>query len=243
MSEPSADRDAVEQLALRSQWMQYGARVGLPLPDALLAIVFAAAAAIEFVPVSWIGWIPPNVLQSRQNLVFGLIVEGGFLMLQGTIVDIATRLRKRPPIWAIPIIFGGVLLFSDHARAILQIAWQQGTVVFVPLLLSLCDRAAALWHMPQYSRTAKIAARALIANRITTGLVLLGCVTATMLCGVIFSDYYDRLSGASPPLFAGAIYFAVAAFDRWRVRGRTFAKHPTVLFRFDPIHIDYLEPL
>jgi hypothetical protein len=243
MTKPSVDRDAVEQLAFRSQWLHHGARFGLPLPDVLLAILFAAAAAIEFVPMAWVAWLPTRVFAARQDMVFGLFVEGGFLMFQGTIVDIATRLRTRPPVWAVPIIFGGVLLFSDHARGVLQIAWQQGAVVFVPLVISLFERSSVLWQMPQSQRIAKIAARALIANRITTGLALLACVAATMICGIIFRDAYERLNGYSPALFAGSIYFAVAAYDGWRVRGRTFAEHPAVLFRFDPIQIDYLAPL
>ena len=50
-------------------------------------------------------------------------------------------------------------------------------------------------------------------------------------------------AGPWPALAAGAIYFAVAAFDDWRVRGRKFAERPRVLFRFDPMHIDHLESL
>jgi len=53
----------------------------------------------------------------------------------------------------------------------------------------------------------------------------------------------DLFNGNFPPLVAGAIYFAVAAYDDWRVRGRRFAERPTVLFRFDPMNIEYLEPL
>ncbi|HEX2121241.1 MAG TPA: hypothetical protein VHL59_06320, partial [Thermoanaerobaculia bacterium] len=97
---------------------------------------------------------------------------------------------------------------------------------------------------PNRTRIQKIAERALIANRITTGLGLFGLVTVAMVIGVIFTDQYETFTaGAWPPLAAGAIYFAVAAYDDWRVRGRRFAERPRVLFRFDPIHIEYLEPV
>jgi len=88
--------------------------------------------------------------------------------------------------------------------------------------------------MPDRPRIEKIAARAQIGNRLTTGLALAALVTIAMLFGV--NDAWVALT-------AGAIYFAVAAFDGWRVRGRKFAERPTVLFRFDPLGVKYLEPV
>lgn len=172
--------------------------------------------------------------QVQDELGFGLMVEGGFLMMQGTLVDIATRLKKRPPVWAVALIVAAVVLLSDEARGVLGLAWQRGTVVFIPLLLSLGERATVLWRMPDRPTIEKIAARALISNRITTALALLALLTAAMLLGHTSSTI---------TLAAGAIYFAVAAYDDWRVRGRKFAERPSVLFRFDPIGFKYLQPL
>lgn len=207
---------------LRARVLARSGRLAYPIPDALTALVFAAAAAFDF--------FPPQV---RDDLGFALLAEGAFLMMQGTLVDIATRLKKRPPVWAVPLIFGAVLLFSDYAREMVRFAWARGPVVFAPLLLSLVQRALVLWHMPVRPRIERIAARALVANRITTGLALLAVLTAAMIIG--------------PPawlfLTLGAIYFAIAAFDDWRVRGPKFAERPSVLFRWDPIGIQYLEPL
>jgi hypothetical protein len=225
-------------------WMaQWGRRGLLPVPDALLAAIFALAAGVDFLPPERLAILPPAVVEGRETLLFGLLVEGGFLLMQGTLVDIATRLRKRPPWWAVVLIFGAVLLFSDYARLVLRMAWDLGLVVFVPLLLSLGERAMVLWRMPGRPLVEKIAARALIGNRITTGLGLFGLVTALMVSGVAFPNLYDRLSGRWVSLTAGAVYFAIAALDDWRVRGRRFAEKPSVLFRFDPIGIDYLEPV
>lgn len=234
----------MNDVAARVRLLHRGRRFAFPIPDALMAVVFAAAALLDFLTPEQLAAFPPFLLEARLELIFALVVEGGFLMMQGTLVDIATRLKKRPPVWLIPIIVGGVALLSGHSLTVLQMAWERGSIVFIPLLLSLAERGAVLWNMPDRSRIQKIAERALIANRITTGLGLFGLVTVAMVIGVIFTDQYDTFTtGAWPPLLAGAIYFGVAAYDDWRVRGRKFAERPRVLFRFDPIHIEYLEPV
>jgi hypothetical protein len=198
-------------------------RFAFPIPDAVMAAIFALAAAFPYV-----------YPELQDELGFVLMVEGGFLLMQGTLVDIATRLEKRPPIWAVALIVVGVVLFSRETLGVLQLAWQRGLVVFLPLLVSLGERATVLWRMPGRPTNEKIAARALISNRITTALVLLALLTAAMLLGY---------TGVRFGLIAGAIYFAVAAYDDWRVRGRKFAERPSVLFRFDPIGFKYLQPL
>ena len=224
--------------ALRARVMHAGSRVALPLPDALMAAVFAFAALVEFLPPQH---VPFWFLGPREDLQFGLLVEGGFLMMQGTLVDIATRLRKRPPLWLALLILAGVVLFSNEARAVVVMAWHRGSFVFIPLLLSLLERAAVLWRMPDQPRIRKIAERALIANRITTALGLFALLTAHMLVTVAWPNLWP--AGNWQFFAAGAIYFAVAAYDDWRVRGKKFAERPTVLFRFDPLHISHLDPL
>lgn len=212
---------------LRARVLMRARRFAMPVPDALLAVIFAGAAFMQL---------------DTPQLFFVLLAEGGFLLMQGTLVDIATRLKKRPPLWLIPIIVAAVALFSGQSLDLLRYAWQLGAAVFIPLLISLVERGAMLWTMPNRSRIEKIAARALIANRITTGIALFGLVTLTMLATVALGRDFNSL-GPLPMLAAGAIYFAVAAFDEWRVRGSRFAERPRVLFGFDPIHIEYLEPV
>lgn len=206
-------------------------RLGRSIPDAVLALLLLAALTplAPHLPVD--------------SLAFGLMVEGGFLMMQGTLVDIATRLRKRPPVWLIVLIVAGVVLFSREAMGMLRMAWSLGWAVFLPLLVSIAQRGSALWHMPDKTREEKIAARALIANRITTALVLFGLMTLALVASMMFPGFEEFFSSGAPILISGAIYFAVAAFDNWRVRGAKFAEKPTVLFRFDPLHITYLDPL
>ena len=209
----------------------------------LLAAILAAAASVDFLPPRWLSSLPTALLETRQEFYFALVVEGAFLMSQGTLVDIATRLRKRPPVWAVALIAAAVVMFSNETRAVLQLAWQKGAVVFIPMLLSLAERAAVLWQLPGRPELERIAARALIANRIITALVLLGLVTADMIARVALPNVYTDYSAYWPALAAGAIYYAVASFDGWRVRGRRFAEHPTVLFRYDAIGIHYMPPM
>lgn len=213
----------IDGLDARARFLQRANRFAFPVPDAVMAAILGAAAAL-----------PLGFHQAQDELGFALLVEGGFLMMQGTLVDIATRLRKRPPLWAVALIVAAVVLFSGEAMDVLRLAWRRGTVVFIPLLLSLAERAAVLWRMPGRPTIEKIAARALISNRITTALVLLALLTVAMLLG---------FTGSAITLAAGSIYFAIAAFDGWRVRGRKFAERPSVLFRFDPIGLKYLQPL
>jgi len=147
-----------------------------------MALIFTLAAC----RVPWFA--------QREELVFGLVAEGGFLMMQGTLVDIATRLKKRPPIWVIAVIVIGVALFSREAMDVLRAAWSRGMVVFIPLLLSLAERGAILWHLPARPRVEKIAARALISNRITTGLALFALLTLAMLLGVMFHGAFETVN-------------------------------------------------
>jgi hypothetical protein len=231
------DALALESLGTRAR------RFAFPIPDALLALIFALAALIDFLPPATVAHIPRALLEGREDLVFALIVEGGFLMMQGTLVDIATRLKKRPPVWLIVLIVGGVLLFSGgQAWDVLKLAWSRGMVVFIPLLLSLGERGYLLWQMPVRRRVQKIAARALISNRIITGLGLLA-VFVVMLIVSMSTDGGSAMDAMWPVLGAGALYFAIAAYDDYRVRQQKFADSPRVLFRYDVLGIDYLAPL
>jgi hypothetical protein len=243
MRKPGEGEPDSALVATRSQLAQFGMRFALPLPDAFLAAGYAMAAALPHLPLGVVSRIPPALMGLRQELAIALIIEGGLLLTVAALVDVATRLRKRPPVWAVPLIFGALLLMSNEARAILSMAYGRGAAVFIPLLVSLLERATILWTMPKRPEIEKIAVRAMTANRITTGLALLAIVTALMITGVALSEHFELLAGETAILGAGAIYFGVAAFDAWRVRTRRFAENPTVLFRFDPLGLKYLHPL
>ena len=231
------DALALESLGARAR------RLAFPVPDALLALIYALAAIVDFLPPDLLAYVPLAFQAVREELLFALLVEGGFLMAQATLVDIATRLKKRPPVWLIAVIVAGVLLFSSGGvQTVIAMAWDRGMLVFIPLLLSVIERGYLLWQMPSRTPIQKMAARALIGNRIITGLVLCAAMVAVNIAETS-GDGPVRTIGLWPYLTAGALYFAIAAYDDVRVRGRRFAEKPRVLFRYDVLDIEYLSPL
>lgn len=215
------------------------ARVTHSLPDLILAALFALAAVAELLPRNGVS---PSILQSRNDLYFAMYVEAGFLILQVALVDTATRLDKQLPTDEIIAIVVGLTLFLGLPLEVLRAAWSMGIYVFVSLLLSLIERGAILRRMPERPRIEKIAARALISNRIITALTFLGSFVAAIIIVVALTPY-EWPDESWPALAAGAIYFAIAAFDDWRVRGRRFAENPRVLFGCEVLRIRQLDPL
>ena len=215
------------------------ARVTHSLPDLILAALFALAAAAELLPQNAISH---SILQSRNDLYFAMYVEAGFLILQVALVDTATRLNRQLPTGAIIAIVIALTFFLGLPLEVLRAAWSMGIYVFVSMLLSLIERGAILRRMPERPRIEKIAARALISNRIITALTFLGSLVTAIIIVVALTPY-EWPDESWPPLAAGAIYFAIAAFDDWRVRGRRFAENPRVLFGYEVLRIRQLDPL
>jgi len=132
----------------RVRLLHFGQRVGMPMPEAVLAVLFAAAAVGSFLSPERLATLRPSLFRSQEELWMVLSIEGGFLMGQATLIDIATRLRKRPPVWALPLIVAVVFFLSPGMQGMLGGAWATGSVVLIPMLLSFVERATVLWHMP-----------------------------------------------------------------------------------------------
>lgn len=214
------------------------ARISHSLPDAILAALFALAASAAFFP----NVLSQRILDSRNDLYFALYVEAGFLILQLVLVDTATQLKKGMSVDTIIVVVIVLSLFLGLPLAVLRAAWSMGIIVFVPMLISLFERGMILRRMPERPAIEKIAARALISNRIITGGTLLGSFVAAILIVVILTPY-EWPDESWPTLAAGALYFAIAAFDDWRVRGRRFAENPRVLFGYEILRIRDLDPI
>ena len=215
------------------------ARAVHSLPDAILAALFALAAAAELLPENV---LPHSIGESRIELYFAMYVEAGFLILQVALVDLATRLDKQLPADTIIAIVVGLTLFLGLPLEVLRAAWAMGIYVFASLLFSLVERGAILRRMPERPPIEKMAARALISNRIVIALTLLGSFFAAAVIVVALTprEWPDE---SWPQLAAGAVYFAIAAFDDWRVRGRRFAGNPRVLFGYEVLPLRQLDPI
>lgn len=227
-----------QSISLRVRFLSGGA--GLTLSDGVTALMFAVAAVVSFLWRATPAADP--LLHLHEQLGLGLMIDGGFVLLSATLVDIATRVKARPPLWAVVLIAGTVFMFYG-GFAVLQKAWALGGAVLVPVVSSLVDRAAVLWHLPRKTRIEKIGARALVSNRINALLVAGFLFVAMIIGGMVWPGADDLVTGPWLYLAAGALYFAIAAYDSVRVRGSRFAARPTVLFGFDPIRIEYLEPV
>lgn len=214
-------------------------RAAHSLPDAILALLFALAAAAAVLPH---GVFPHTILKSRNQFYFAMYVEAGFLILQVALVDWTTRLDKPIPTGMFIAVVVALTLFLGLPLEVLRAAWSMGLGVFVSLLLSLIERGAILRRMPERPRIEKIAARALISNRIITAATLVGSFVAAIVIVVALTPY-EWPDESWPALAAGALYFAIAAFDDWRVRGRRFAERPRVLFGCEVLRIRQLEPM
>lgn len=226
-------------LRLRFSLSSRAGRIAHSLPDAILAALFALAAAAALLPQNAFSH---SILESRNELYFAMYVEAGFLVLQAALVDMATRLNKHLPTGTIIFIVIALTLFLGLPLEVLRAAWSMGVYVFVPMLLSLIERGAILRRMPERPPIEKIAARALISNRIITAATLLGSFVAAIIIVVALTPY-EWPDESWPPLAAGAAYFAIATLDDWRVRGPRFAERPGVLFGHEVLRIRQLDPL
>jgi len=200
------------------------------LPELSLTLAFLAAAVLP-------DRIAPLL---RETMYFVVIVEVMFCMAQGTLTDIATRMRKPPPWWLGLLIVAGVLLFTTPAVGITTgLMREGGWLVALPFLWSLVERGRELWTMPRASTLEKLRRRALVSGRISLVLVGGGVAIAAMVA----SSLVDDVDGGGPfveryAAWGLAALFGLSSFDVWRVHRPAFASRPRALFgAFDPLRV------
>jgi hypothetical protein len=205
------------------------------VPELWLACV---AVAIGIAPER----VSPALVEGLQLVVFAEVM---FAMAQATLTDVATRLRRRPPIWLGVLIVAGIAIFYPDTIHFVRYAFDMGWAVFLPFAWSLLERVRELWTMPGASRLEKMRRRALVGGRIT--LVLGFGFLAVAVAGV--SYFVDEVNGGFylverlAPWGLAAV-FTLAAADIVRVHRPAFARRPrSLLPRLDPMGIEYLEPL
>lgn len=189
------------------------------------------------------GWLG---MPGHEALVLICMVEFLSWMFMCTLIDIASRLRAPPPWWLGLLIAGGLLLLYPDMLGLLQMAWSMGVWMFAPIAWSLLERLRELWTLPRADRLEKLRRRALTFDRLYTGLVFAGAFTLQMLGSAIFSGTgsFDEQLGQMLLPYALALFFAIAAFDVWRVHRPAFERKPLSLWpRFDGGQVEYLDPL
>jgi len=180
----------------------------------------------------------------RAGLQIVVLLEVAFCLAQGTLTDIATRLRKAPPWWvAIPLV-AGVVLFFPETRIVYHVLRDGSWVVFAGIAWSGAERLREIWTMPGASRAEKLRRRALVGGRIE--LVLAFAAVAMLIVGVTY--FRDTADGGFRALegylaWGVAAYFSLTALDVLRVHRPSFLRRPRSLLRYDPLGIEYLAPL
>jgi len=207
-----------------------------------IELVLKVLPELSVVGVAMASVLIPNYLPAAvdETLMVIAVVEGAFCVAQGTLTDIATRLRKPPPWWIAPIILVGLLF--PGASIIGSIAQESGWVA-LGIAWSVAERLRELWTMPRASRLEKMRRRALVGGRISLLLLFGGAGTALM----IGSYLHDSDTGGGQVVtrhlaWFVAAYFSLTAIDVVRVHRAAFARCPRTLLRLDPLGVEYLAP-
>lgn len=197
--------------------------------------------------VLWVGWAPDWMsVQLHEALYFLVAAEGATLLLMCTLVDVATRLKRAPPIWLGVLIVVGLLAVYPQVFTLLQMSWELGMATFVALSWSMLERFRELWTLPNAGRIEKFRRRALTFGRLHTGLIAAGVLTVGMLIGVALDENHEFPDALETVLLASCAiaFFLIAAFDAWRVHRPAFAKSPRQLWsRTGRCDVSDLSPL
>jgi hypothetical protein len=180
-----------------------------------------------------------------QVIYLTLMAEGASLMFFCTMVDIASRVQKRPPWWLVILIVGGVLLMYPEVIHVLRMAFDAGMWVFLPLAWSLLERVRELWSLPGASKNEKIRRRTLTFDRLWVGILIMGATVFCALGLVLFTEQgIEALGEPMLPVIVALVFYGVAAFNAWRVHQAAFAERPTSLVPWlDRGDSTYLSPL
>jgi hypothetical protein len=245
---PRPEETTIDQASIDARSRMLGGKSGFTLPatDGVMAFLLLLVAIIPFLPPALVpAFLAVRIDELRENLIFGLTVEGAFLMMQWSLTDIAVRLTKRPPLPVVILIAAGLIVMYPETRVMLLEARERGLAVLLPLLVSLAQRFTILWRMPSWPRIARIASDALVQNRVLTGLGLFGVLLVLLMVSRAVPQlaFLDVSENRDLLLAAGAVYFAIAAYDDRRVRTNAFARRPRILFKRGKMDLsDYPEP-
>ena len=215
--------------------------VPAPLELTLKVLPEVSVVGVALACVLTPSYLPASM---HEMLMMIAVVEGVFCIAQGTLTDIATRLRKPPPAWSVPIILVGLAMVFPEARAVVSMAQELGWAALLGIAWSGAERLRELWTMPRASRLEKLRRRALVGGRLSLLLLFAGAGTALMIGSYLHdSDNGGGRVVAQHLAWFVAAYFSLTTIDVVRVHRAAFARCPRTLLRFDPLGVEYLAPL
>ena len=178
-------------------------------------------------------------------LMLAVLADGATLMAFSSLIDVASRLKK-PMKWWLALPLGvGILAFNQEVVDMLGLAWSQGLAVFIPFTWNLLDRIRQLWTLPLASPMEKIRRRTMTFDRLYVGLFIMVALIVCLLAGV-FTGFaaIEDFFGSRALIAVGVSFYAIAAFNAWRVYQPAFSRQPrSLLPRVDNGQASYLNPL
>jgi hypothetical protein len=178
-------------------------------------------------------------------LEFAVFADGATLMMSATLIDVASRLRRRPPGWLAALIAIGILVLYPETFTLLGMAWSLGLWTLLPFAWSIVERLRALWTLPSASKLEKIRRRTLTFDRLYVALIVAFCALGVMLVHAALNDgsFDPALTQRLLP-WALLMFYGIATFNAWRVHQPAFARRPRSLLPWiDQGQANYLDPL
>lgn len=213
------------------------------LLPALLPELSATLVVLWCIVAPWFGW------RYDDGVLYALVfAEVGSVMLNASLVDVATRLKRPPSIgWGVLIVLG-LMLLNPISFSTMASSWTLGWMVFLPQGWSMVERFRRIWILPQVSKMNKIRTRTLTFDRLYLA-VLIG-MTA-LVGGFLYwavNDYRGHsIEGSTFDTLLPWVllaFFAANAWNTLRVYQAKFAKRPKSMMPwFDKGDAAYLDPL
>ncbi|MGQ0800661.1 MAG: hypothetical protein ACT4NL_11190 [Pseudomarimonas sp.] len=192
---------------------------GSPLSKMLPEITVVALVCWLLISDDASLWVNPD------GLLFAAMADGATLMMSGTLIDIATRLKRAPPWWVAPLAIGGILLLYPESITILKESWNMGMWVFLPFAWSVLERVREIWTLPAASKLERIRRRVLTFDRLYTALAVGGlCIVATLILVLLFGVPLEAVLSPLNLLWPMLGFYAINAANVIRVHRPSFAR-------------------
>jgi hypothetical protein len=213
------------------------------LLPALLPEVSATLVVLWCIVAPWFGW------RYDSGVLYALMfAEVGSLMLNASLVDVATRLQRPPSIgWGLFIVLG-LMVLNPISFSTIASSWSLGWMMFLPQGWSMVERFRRIWILPRVSKLDKIRTRALTFDRLYLGvhIAMLSLVSGFLYWAV--NDYRGNpVDGVIFDIvlpWVLLVFFAANAWNTLRVYQDKFAKKPKSMMPwFDKGDATYLDPL